>query len=164
MTSELRSFSASMSDVCSFLARLIVVAGLTFLTVASVGSVSAQEPSEEVVPQIITYVSTEPCGDEAMPFTLEIWNVGSEAGESYSQAVLSGYDCINGEISDEMKSYPIGTFSGGPVVSSPLTTLRFRFNCSWWMEPSSPTVQLGWCRIPKPSKGGPSAWVAAAPM
>lgn len=85
------------------------------LILCSPSLVWAQEPGPEVVPQIVTLLGeTETCGDQVWPFTIEIWNVGTEGGEAYAQAVVSGYDCVNDKFGDILKTFPVGTFSGGP--------------------------------------------------
>lgn len=86
---------------------------IVILISISPSSVWAQEP--EVVPQIVTlFNETEMCGNQVHRFTLEIWNVGSEGGDAYAEAIVSGYDCVNDEFGNILKQYPVGTFSGGP--------------------------------------------------
>ena len=74
------------------------------------GSAWAQTP--EVVPQIVTAYTYDTCGGKEWILTLEVWNVGSEGGDAYGQAVLSGGWCDNGELRNALDTY--GTFSGGP--------------------------------------------------
>ncbi len=75
-------------------------------------SVAAQDAAIE--PRLVTATNdSQTCGDQPWQITLQVWNVGSEAGDAYSEAVLSGYDCINGKFGDTLKQQ-FGTFSGGP--------------------------------------------------
>lgn len=71
----------------------------------------AQKPVVE--PQIVTAVAETQCGDQVLPITIEVWNVGATGGDGYAQATLSGYDCINDKPSNVLKTMH-GTFTGGP--------------------------------------------------
>jgi hypothetical protein len=79
-------------------------------------------------PQLVTaYNEAGTCGDQVWRLTIEVWNVGAEGGEAYAQAVLRGYDCINGQFGDAPKELT-GTFSGGPngtVTFEGYTTCQF---------------------------------------
>ncbi len=68
----------------------------------------------DLEPQIVTAINeSRTCGQQVWPLTLEVWNVGADGSDAYSEAVLSGYDCINGSFGDTLKQ-EFGTFTGGP--------------------------------------------------
>jgi hypothetical protein len=102
---------------------------LFFLIMISLAPSFAHAQTQDVEPQIVTAFSENGfgmCGNKPWPMTLEVWNVGAQGGDAYAQAVVSGYDCINGEFGDLLKkSY--GTFSGGPngIITFPNGTCRF---------------------------------------
>jgi hypothetical protein len=113
-----------------FLGGLIVLIVLTFIAgisgaqasidpfspgqivAAPPGSVRVHPPEQGVEPQIVIASRSTTCGEDEMRVTVEVWNVGSEGGDAYAQAVMKGSSCLNGKLTDPQTIY--GTFSGGP--------------------------------------------------
>lgn len=84
---------------------------IAILILCITGVVQAQ--GGDVQPQIVTAINESTCGNQVWQLTLEVWNVGSDGGEAYGEAVIKGYDCINGEFGNVLKEQ-YGTFTGGP--------------------------------------------------
>ncbi len=100
---------------------------LFFLIMISLTPGLAHAQTQDLEPKkVIAVGSFGMCGSEPWPVTLEVWNVGALGGDAYAEAVLSSYDCINGEFGETLKKM-YGTFSGGPdgIVTLQNGTCRF---------------------------------------
>lgn len=94
--------------------KLIGQFSLAFVILLAFAYLPVQAQVSDLEPQRVTAINeSRICGEQVWSLTLEVWNVGSDGGEVYSEAVLSGFDCINGRFGDTLKQ-EFGAFTGGP--------------------------------------------------
>lgn len=103
---------------------LLILLTSAVLIAFATGIVQAQDG--DLPPQTVTAINEYTCGNQILQMTLEVWNVGSDGGEAYGEAVIKGYDCINGKASSILKEQ-YGSFSGGPDGIASFSQGEFQF-------------------------------------